>query len=94
MKEELKQMPKSKCARRFSLSPYAKLEKDLQEWVIDHKRKGIVVTGMAIRMKALKLVEENQSKYNFDSDFRASNGWFCRFKKRNGLGNTYCPDID
>lgn len=79
-KDQLNQLPKSKRAARFSVSPYLSLEKELHDWVIDLRSNGCIVTRLSIRTKALQLAP----KYHL-AQFKSSAGWCTRFLNRNGL---------
>ena len=79
-KDHLKEMPKSKTAARFSVSPYQSLEKELFDWVVDLRNNGLIVTRLSVRTKALQLAP----KYHL-TQFKSSAGWGTRFMNRFGL---------
>lgn len=56
---------------------YADIEQKLVQWFFERREAGVRVTGKSLKMEALRLHRENGSQ-----SFRASNGWFTRFKKR------------
>ena len=77
-------MPKTKRARRYTVSPYEELEMDLNSWVIELRSSGLILTRMAIRTRALQL-SMDKDKYHITGKFVASAGWCTRFMNRNGL---------
>ena len=82
-KSELLEMPKTKKARRFAVSPHAEMEKDLYKWVTELRQSGLIVTMWSIRMKALDLYKINS--YGNTLVFKASVGWCVRFMRRHNL---------
>lgn len=68
---------------RHNPSPVAKLEVDLNTWVLDLRSQGYVVTRSAIRLQALTMAKKTD--YETPTDFKASAGWCTRFMKRYGL---------
>uniref|UniRef100_A0A8C4RZL7 HTH CENPB-type domain-containing protein n=1 Tax=Erpetoichthys calabaricus TaxID=27687 RepID=A0A8C4RZL7_ERPCA len=87
-KPSLQAMPKSKKALRFGLSPFSGLEKDLNDWIVECRQNGYIVTRSSIRLRALQLAKEE--KYlTIDGKpllkFQALAGWCTRFMNRYGL---------
>jgi hypothetical protein len=60
--------------------PYADIEVKLLRWMQERREEGVRVTGKALKREGLRLhsIFGNQ-------DFKASHGWFCNFKRRNGI---------
>lgn len=81
-KSELLGASKSVKKIRHNPSPYAELEKDLNNWVLERREEGCIITRTNIRMRALQL--SNDTKYNI-SNFKASAGWCTRFMNRFNL---------
>ena len=77
MKVVLKDMNKTKKARRGRRALYPDMEKEFYEWIIDQRSSGYIVTSLHIRLQAQKFCK--------DSTFKASNGWAQRFMRRHGL---------
>ena len=82
-KVDIQQIPKTKRARRFTVSPFIALEKDIYKWICELRESGYVVTQLAIRVKALEL--SRSGKYENTDGFKGSVGWCCRFMLRNNL---------
>ena len=81
-KTALTEMPKTKQARRGDVSMFPELEKELNDWVIECRQNGYIVTRTAVRLQALHLAKDEQ--YHA-SQFRASAGWCTRFMNHYGL---------
>ena len=58
------------------------MEKKVLEWLNERRKAGARVTGKSLRQCAMKLHRENDSQ-----SFKASAGWYSRFKKRNGISH-------
>ncbi|XP_017778302.1 PREDICTED: uncharacterized protein LOC108563967 [Nicrophorus vespilloides] len=65
------------------------MERLLYKWIEDLNQKGIPISQMDIRAKALSLYKDLQRNYTEDvaDIFTASQGWFYRFKNRTGIQN-------
>ena len=59
---------------------YEEIDKKLIAWFEERREAGVRVTGKAMKNEALRLHKENGSQ-----SFKASCGWFARFKKRHGI---------
>ena len=77
MKVVLKDMTKTKKARRGRRALYPDMEKELYEWIIDQRSSGYIVSSLHVILQAQKFCK--------DSIFKASNGWAQRFMRRPGL---------
>ena len=77
MKVVLKDMTKTKKARRGRRAPYPDMENKLYEWIIDQRSSGYIVSSLHVRLQAQKFCK--------DSTCKASNGWAQRFMRRPGL---------
>ncbi|KAH7967679.1 hypothetical protein HPB52_001639 [Rhipicephalus sanguineus] len=64
---------------------YAAMEKALVEWLRQARSSGIAVDGAILKEKA----ETVALRCGID-DFKASNGWLDRFKKRSGVVYSRC----
>ena len=62
---------------------FPRLEKMMQEWLVEYTREGKLITDAAIRQKAKSLVPELIAT----GAFKASTGWIDNFKARNGIRN-------
>ena len=82
-KYELEKMPKDKRANRHGDTPFKLLESDLCAWISEIRSRGLTVSRMSIRAKALLMSQDK--KYEIDQNFKASAGWCTRFMNRNGL---------
>lgn len=60
-------------------------EKALSYWIDEMTSRNVVVTTRIIQQKALEFYSKYCGKDEFD--FKASNGWFEKFKKRSSLHN-------
>lgn len=81
-KERLQNAPKSEKRKSGAGRPikYDDIENSLIRWFEERRECGIRVTGKALRHEALRLHRENGSQ-----SFKASNGWYRRFKKRHNI---------
>jgi len=59
---------------------YNDIEEKLISWFRERREAGVRVTGKGMKTEALRLHKENGSQ-----SFKASCGWFRRFKKRNNI---------
>ena len=84
-KKELQAMPKSKKARRSGKCLFSALETDLNEWILESRENGYIVSRSAIRMRALEMSKEEKYRTPDSDNFRASSGWCNRFMNRHGL---------
>uniref|UniRef100_K7FFL6 HTH CENPB-type domain-containing protein n=1 Tax=Pelodiscus sinensis TaxID=13735 RepID=K7FFL6_PELSI len=84
-KTTLKDMPrgKKKCPTRCASFPG--LEKDLNDWVVECRQNGSLVTRTGIRLRALQMSKDEKYKSEKPSVFVASAGWCTRFMNRHGL---------
>jgi len=74
-------MPRTIRAKR--VSPYIKLEAALNDWVLEYRHNGYIVTRMMIRIQAIKFTRDKQ--YEVETGFKASPGWCSWFMNRCGL---------
>lgn len=82
----LRQMQKTRRARRGDQANFPALEASLNEWIIDLRQNGYIVTRQAIRFRALKLIKEEPHKSSPKAaSFVASAGWCTRFMNRFSL---------
>lgn len=68
--------------------PISEMEKLLSHWIEDQTQKGIPLSFLIIQEKARSLYKDLQEKAGItdtESAFKASAGWFERFKKRTNL---------
>ena len=79
---DIRQMPKNKCAMRRGITRWSKLEDDVAEWVLQQRQDGYIVTRNKIRSHALKWAKANKEESN---DFKATVGWYSRFMNRRNL---------
>ena len=79
-KDIIEKMPKKKCAMRGLKCKWPALENTLKLWVEDLRRKGLIVTRNAIRLKAKDIANEQNIAI-----FTATRSWCSRFMKRNNL---------
>ena len=79
----LENIPKSKKALRHGIASFPKLEKALNDWVLNSRQNGYAVTRTGIRLQAMKLAKDE--KFAVATTFRASAGWCTRFMTRHGL---------
>ena len=66
-------MPRTKRAKRYGVSPYIKLETALNDWVLEYRHNGYIVTRMMIQIQAIKFTPDKQ--YHVETGFKASTGW-------------------
>ncbi len=59
---------------------YPDIEERLLQWMVERRDKGARVTGTSLRQECLKLHRQYGSQ-----SFKASTGWFRRFKKRHNI---------
>ena len=78
--DNIKSLPKTKCADRGRKCQWPELEKKVVEWVEENRKSGLAVTRNLIRLHAKKTAQQ----MNIDN-FLASSGWCTRFMKRNKL---------
>lgn len=71
---------KSKQRKNVKKSPYEEMESKLMEWFNGARAENIPIDGALIKMKASTI----SLKLGL-TDFKASNGWLDRFKKRHGI---------
>jgi hypothetical protein len=74
---DLAEMPRAKKARRGRKSSFLQEERELKDWIFDHRQRGYVVTCGAIRMKAKQIIN--------DEPFIASDEWCTHFMQHNKL---------
>nr|XP_058947902.1 tigger transposable element-derived protein 2-like [Pocillopora verrucosa] len=73
---ELKMSAKRKTMGCFS-PKYPELDQTLLDWFSEQRSQGISVSGLILRLKAKEL--------SSDPDFKASLGWYQRWKKRHSI---------
>ena len=78
--DNIKSLPKTKCADRGRKCQWPELEKKVVEWVKENRKSGLAVTRNLIRLHAKKTAQQ----MNIDN-FLVSSGWCTRFMKRNKL---------
>ena len=78
--DNIKSLPKTKCADRGRKCQWPELEKKVVEWVEENRKSGLAVTRNLIRLHAKKTAQQ----MNIDN-FLVSSGWCTRFMKRNKL---------
>ena len=61
-KKYLFEMPRTERAKRYGVSPYIKLETALNDWVLEYRHNGYIVTRMMIRIQAIKFTWDKQYK--------------------------------
>ncbi|KAK9731551.1 CENP-B N-terminal DNA-binding domain [Popillia japonica] len=54
------------------------VEGDLMEWFREKRARNVPISGPILKQKAEEIAERRGK-----SDFKATNGWFCRWKNRN-----------
>ena len=72
--DNIKSLPKTKCADRGRKCQWPELEKKVIEWVEENRKSGLVVTRNLIRLQQMNI-----------DNFLVSSGWCTRFMKRNKL---------
>ena len=55
---DLAEMPRAKKAHRGRKSSFLQEERELKDWICDHRQQGYVVTHGAIRMKAKQMIND------------------------------------
>ena len=60
IKNELEEMPKSKKSRKTVPASFPLLENDLNEWVMELRQQGHIVTRNAIRFRALQMSKDDK----------------------------------
>ena len=78
--DNIKSLPKTKCADRGRKCQWPELEKKVVEWIEENRKSGLAVTRNLIRLHAKKTTQQ----MNIDN-FLISSGWCTRFMKRNKL---------
>ena len=78
--DNIKSLPKTKCADRGRKCQWPELEKKVVEWVEENRKSGLAVTRNLIRLHTKKTPQQ----MNIDN-FLVSSGWCTRFMKRNKL---------
>lgn len=78
-KARLEAVPKGEKRKSGAGRPlkYPDIEASLLKWFDERREGGVRVTGKSLRHEALRLHRENGNQ-----SFKASNGWYQRFKKR------------
>lgn len=61
-KEKLHNIPKMKKAARGRSAFFPELEKHLNEWVLECKQNGFIVTRICIKLRALQLLKQDLFK--------------------------------
>ena len=78
--DNIKSLPKTKCADHGRKCQWPELEKKVVEWVEENRKSGLAVTRNLIRLHAKKTAQQ----MNIDN-FLVSSGWCTRFMKRKKL---------
>ena len=82
----LSEIPKTKRARRGDIPSFVDLEISINEWVLEQRQNGSIVTRGAIRFRALQLKRSDKFQNQpYISTFQASPGWCTRFMNWNSL---------
>uniref|UniRef100_A0A8C0IQJ6 HTH CENPB-type domain-containing protein n=1 Tax=Chelonoidis abingdonii TaxID=106734 RepID=A0A8C0IQJ6_CHEAB len=81
----LKDMPRSKKKCPTKCASFPELEKNLNNWVVECRQNGYIVTRTGIRLCALQMSKGNKYKSVKPSMFVASVGWCTRFMNHHGL---------
>lgn len=79
-KSILKEMPKSKRARRSGVVVWPNLENNLAKWVKEQREKGMPISTVQIRLQA-RILASNMGFTNF----KGGSNWCFRFMSRNNL---------
>lgn len=81
-KTQLQAAPKSQKRKPGAGRPlrYPDIDTQLMRWFEERRECGVRVTGKSLRREALRLHMENGNQ-----SFKASNGWYRRFKKRHNI---------
>ena len=72
--DNIKSLPKTKCADHGRKCQWPELEKKVVEWVEENRKSGLAVTRNLIRLHAKKTAQQ----MNIDN-FLISSGWCTRF---------------
>ena len=78
--DNIKSLPKTKCADRGRKCQWPELEKKVVEWVEENRKSGLAVTRNLIRLHAKKTTQQMNI-----NNFLVSSGWCTRFMKRKKL---------
>ena len=78
--DNIKSLPKTKCADCGRKCQWPELEKKVVEWVEENRKSGLAVTRNLIRLHAKKTAQQMNI-----NNFLVSSGWCTRFMKRNKL---------
>ena len=78
--DNIKSLPKTKCADRGRKCQWPELEKKVVEWVEENRKSGLAVTRNLIHLHAKKTAQQMNI-----NNFLVSSGWCTRFMKRNKL---------
>ena len=78
--DNIKSLPKTKCADRGRKCQWPELEKKVVEWFEENRKSGLAMTRNLIRLHAKKTAQQ----MNIDN-FLVSSGWCTRFMKWNKL---------
>uniref|UniRef100_A0A452GLB2 HTH CENPB-type domain-containing protein n=1 Tax=Gopherus agassizii TaxID=38772 RepID=A0A452GLB2_9SAUR len=89
----LKDMPRSKKKCPTRCASFPELEKDLNNWVVECRQHGYIVTRTGIRLHALQMSKGDKYKSVKLLMFVASVGWCTRFMNHHGR-NLMKPDIN
>ena len=79
IKDKIANLPKNKCADRGKKCEHPDLEREMKQWIEDHRQNGMI-TRNATRLKALSIAKAQKI-----NNFKASPHWCTRFMKRNDL---------
>ena len=63
-------MPWTKRAKHYGVSLYIKLERALNDWVLEYCHNGYIITRMMIQIQAIKFTRDKQ--YEVETGFKAS----------------------
>ena len=81
-KENLKKMPRLRCANHGKKAAWLELEIDLLAWITEKRNNGLAILPSLVWLKALELAKDE--KYNIpEGQFKAGNHWCQCFMKRN-----------
>ena len=85
-KKPSKKCPKPNGLGVVMLCSFPELETELNEWILELRQNGIIVTRTSIRLRALQLKKSDKYK-NMPGmlTFFASAGWCSRFMERHSL---------
>ena len=82
-KDVLSALPKTKKTRRDDVASFPELEVALNNWVLECRQNGFIVTWTSIRLRAFRLSKKSMSTSS--AVFVASAGWCTHFMNRYGL---------